>query len=106
MGPDAMRALGVLPGNPEEDNEQHKAIVSISNQLVADWASSGVGVAASTMNDASIFYNTGLGDSYTHDAQICLVSAGFSGDIWRDFFYVDVDTYFGSKEKVSDAFHP
>ena len=106
MGPDALRALGVLPANEADDTEQHKAIVSASNQLVADWDSSGVGVASSTFIDASIFYNTGAGDSYTHDAQICLISAGFNGDIWRDWLYVDVDTYFGSAEKVNAAFNP
>ncbi len=58
------------------------------------WATTGEGLASSSLYDAVAFFSTGLGDAHTHDAQIGLLACGYTPDIWRYLFRVDPDEYF------------
>jgi len=63
-------------------------------QRLAAWATTGEGLASSSLYDAVAFFSTGLGDAHTHDAQIGLLACGYTPDIWRYLFRVDPDEYF------------
>ena len=47
-----------------------------------EWATTGEGLASSSLYDAVAFFSTGLGDEHTHDAQIGLLACGYTpGDL-------------------------
>lgn len=55
---------------------------------------------SSSLYDAVAFFNTGLGDDHTHDAQIGFLVCGYTPDIWRDVFRIDPDEFFDDPAAV------
>jgi choline dehydrogenase-like flavoprotein len=98
MGPDALRApAGPLPANPADDADlpdELQALKAEAEQRVTEWATTGRGLAASSLYEACAWFSTGLGDHHTHDAQLGFFVCGYDRDIWRGCLRVDPDQYF------------
>ena len=98
MGPDALRApAGPLPADPADDADlpaELQALKEEAERRVTEWATTGSGVASSSLYDACAWFSTGLGDEHTHDAQIGLFACGYNEDLWRRCLRVDPDEYF------------
>lgn len=98
LGPDALRApVGPLPADPADDVDlppELAALKAEAERRVVEWATTGQGLASSSLYDAVAFFSTGLGDHHTHDAQIGLLTCGYTPDIWQHLFRVDPADYF------------
>ncbi|MEL6341267.1 MAG: GMC family oxidoreductase N-terminal domain-containing protein [Myxococcota bacterium] len=98
LGPDALRApAGPLPADPTEDEglpEELQSLKAEAERQLKAWASTGKGIPASSLYDATAFYSTGLGDEHTHDAQIAFLTCGYTPEIWKHVFRVRPDHYF------------
>jgi choline dehydrogenase len=98
MGPDALRApAGPLPADPADDAalpEELLALKQEAERRVTEWATTGRGLASSSLYDASAWFSTGLGDHHTHDAQLAIFVCGYNHDIWRGCLRVDPEQYF------------
>ena len=60
-----------------------------------EWATTGKGLASSSLYDAVAFFSTGLGDEHTHDAQIGLLACGYTPEIWQGLFRINPADFFG-----------
>lgn len=99
LGPDALRApAGPLPADPADDADlppELEAVRAEAERRLVEWATTGRGLASSSLYDAVAFFSTGLGDdAHTHDAQMGFLVCGYTPDIWRDTFRVDPDEFF------------
>ena len=98
LGPDALRApAGPLPADPADDADMPAELQAIKEEAErrgTEWATTGRGVASSSLYDACAWFSTGLGDDHTHDAQIGLFACGYNEDLWRRCLRVDPDEYF------------
>jgi choline dehydrogenase len=98
LGPDALRApAGPLPADPAEDADLPPELAGLkaeAERRLTEWATTGKGLASSSLYDAVAFFSTGLGDEHTHDAQIGLLACGYTPDIWRHVFRVEPNEYF------------
>ncbi|MEO6997034.1 MAG: GMC family oxidoreductase N-terminal domain-containing protein [Terracoccus sp.] len=107
LGPDALRApAGPLPADPADDANlppELEALRAEAERRVTEWATTGQGLASSSLYDAVAFFSTGLGDLHTHDAQIALLACGYTPDIWRHLFRVDPADYFADPDAVLSA---
>ena len=78
LGPDALRApAGPLPADPADDAALPPELAGLkaeAERRVMEWATTGKGLASSSLYDAVAFFSTGLGDHHTHDAQIGLLA--------------------------------
>ena len=74
MGPAALRQpAGPLPADPAEDANlpaELKALKQEAERQIIEWATTGTGLASSSLYDAAAWFSTGLGDPHSHDAQI------------------------------------
>ncbi len=106
MGPDALREPnGPLPANPADDEqlpEQLRKLKAEAERQLTAWATTGEGIPSSSLYDATTFYSTGLGDAYTHDAQIAFLACGYTPAIWENVFRVRPDAYFEDAEAALD----
>jgi choline dehydrogenase-like flavoprotein len=97
-GPDALRApAGPLPADPADDAdlpEELQVIKGEAERRVVEWATTGRGLASSSLYDASAWFSTGLGDDHTHDAQIGFFICGYNEAIWRTCLKVDPNEFF------------
>jgi choline dehydrogenase len=107
LGPDALRApAGPLPADPADDVDlppELAALKAEAERRVTEWATTGQGLASSSLYDAVAFFSTGLGDEHTHDAQIGLLACGYTPDIWRYLFRVDPADYFADPDATLSA---
>jgi choline dehydrogenase len=98
MGPDALRAPnGPLPADPADDDglpEPLLALKAEAERRVTEWATTGNSLVSSSLYDAGAWFNTGLGDDHTHDAQIAIFLCGYTPDIWRGVLRLDPDAFF------------
>lgn len=98
LGPDALRApAGPLPADPADDADlppELAALKAEAERRLVEWATTGEGLASSSLYDAVAFFSTGLGDLHTHDAQIGLLACGYTPEIWQHLFRVDPSAYF------------
>jgi choline dehydrogenase len=98
MGPDALRApAGPLPADPADDDalpEELLALKAEAERRVTEWATTGRGLASSSLYDACAWFSTGLGDHHTHDAQLGIFVCGYNRDIWLGCLRVDPEQYF------------
>ena len=98
LGPEALRApAGPLPADPADDADlpvELQALKEEAERRVTEWATTGSGIASSSLYDACAWFSTGLGDEHTHDAQIGLFACGYNEDLWRRCLRVDPDQYF------------
>lgn len=98
MGPDALRApAGPLPADPADDQfmaEPLKALKREAERQLAEWASTGSGLASSSLYEACAWFSTGLGDDDIQDAQIGFFPCAYSADIWKAILRIDPGEYF------------
>ncbi|HEY6415760.1 MAG TPA: GMC family oxidoreductase N-terminal domain-containing protein, partial [Acidimicrobiales bacterium] len=103
LGPDALRSpAGPLPADPADDAdlpEELQALKAEAERRVAEWATTGHGLVASSLYEASAWFSTGLGDDHTHDAQLAFFVCGYNHDIWRTCLRVDPDEYFDDADQ-------
>ncbi len=80
MGSDVLRAPGgPLPANSTEDVHLSPELADLKTRadgLLGEWLATGSSLVSSSWNDASAFFSTGLGASYSHDAQISFMAGG------------------------------
>ncbi len=104
LGPDALRApAGPLPADPADDADLPPELAGLkaeAERQLTEWATTGKGLPSSSLYDAVAFFNTGLGDEHTHDAQIGFLVCGYTPEIWRNVFRIDPDDFFGNPEEV------
>ena len=97
LGPDALRApAGPLPADPAEDANlppELAAVKAEAERRLMEWATTGKGIPSSSLYDAVAFFNTGLGDAHTHDAQIGFLACGYTPEIWQHVFRVSPDYF-------------
>jgi len=107
LGPDALRApAGPLPADPAEDADLPPELAGLkaeAERRLTEWATTGKGLASSSLYDATAFFSTGLGDHHTHDAQIGLLACGYTPDIWRHVFRVEPASYFADPDTALSA---
>jgi choline dehydrogenase-like flavoprotein len=98
MGPDALRApAGPLPADPADDAAlppELQGLKAEAERQLAEWFTTGHGLASSSLYDAAAWFSTGLGDEHTHDAQIAIFVCGYNVDIWDSCLHVDAAEYF------------
>jgi choline dehydrogenase-like flavoprotein len=103
MGPDALRApAGPLPADPADDAdlpEELQGVKAEAERRITEWATTGHGLAASSLYDACAWFSTGLGDHHTHDAQLGFFICGYNADIWRGCLRVDPNEYFDDPDQ-------
>ena len=107
LGPDALRApAGPLPADPAEDANLPPELAEVkaeAERRLMEWATTGKGIPSSSLYDAVAFFNTGLGDDHTHDAQIGFLACGYTPDIWEHVFRVRSADYFANPAEQLDA---
>ncbi|MEN0065196.1 MAG: GMC family oxidoreductase N-terminal domain-containing protein [Myxococcota bacterium] len=108
LGSDALRApAGPLPADPSADAAlpaELQGLKAAADAKLGTYLTTGQGIPASSLYDASAFYSTGLGDSHTHDAQIAFLTCGYTPLIWTHVFRIPADTYFeGDPAATLDA---
>lgn len=109
IGPDALRQpAGPLPADPSDDEKmpaELQALKQEAQRRFAEWATTGRGLASSSLYDAGVWFSTGLGDLHSHDAQIACIPCGFTPDLWGGCLNVDLAQYFddASKQLAPDS---
>jgi len=97
-GPDALRGPGgPLPADPADDatlTAEQLAIKQEAERRLAEWQETGSCLASSSIYDGICFFSTGLGDEYTHDAQIGCIPTCYGRDVIEDRLFIDVDRMF------------
>lgn len=98
MGPTVLRQpAGPLPADPNEDDklsDELRALKQEAERQLAEWATTGSGLAASSLYEAGAWFSTGLGDEHSHDAQIAFIPCGYNYDLWHGCLNVDTSLYF------------
>ncbi|MEM9669867.1 MAG: GMC family oxidoreductase N-terminal domain-containing protein [Pseudomonadota bacterium] len=94
-GPDMLRGPdGPLPENPEDDvhlSDDLLALKADAEQRVKEWQETGSGLVSSSLYDGIAFFSTGLGDDYTHDAQIGFIPCGYDAPLYQNQLNQDTD---------------
>lgn len=98
MGPTVLRQpAGPLPADPNEDDnlpDELRALKQEAERQLAEWATTGSGLAASSLYEAGAWFSTGLGDEHSHDAQIAFIPCGYNYDLWHGCLNIDTSLYF------------
>ncbi len=98
MGAAALRhPAGPLPADPEGDGTlppELQALKLEAERRLTEWATTGCGLAASSLYEAGAWFSTGLGDQHSHDAQIAFIPCGYTQDLWHSCLNVDTALYF------------
>jgi len=108
MGPDALRhPVGPLPADPRDDEKmpaELQALKQEAQRRLVEWATTGSGLASSSLYDTCAWFSTGLGDHHSHDAQIACFPCGGS-DYSFGCLNIDPAKYFddASKRLAADA---
>lgn len=104
LGVDALRApAGPLPADPADDANLTGELAELkaeAERRIDEWHATGSSYAASSFNDASAFFSTGLGAKYSHDAQISFMPGGVSADLIRNQLNMDGAKLFDDVDKV------
>jgi choline dehydrogenase len=98
LGPDALRGPdGPLPADPADDanlSPQQQALKQEAERRLAEWQTTGTGLAASSLADGAVFCSTGLGDMHSHDMEvICSPMAG-DHSLVHTLFNIDTARFF------------
>ena len=82
-----------------------QALKQEAEQQLTEWATTGRGLASSSLYEACAWFSTGLGDRHSHDAQIGFIPCGYNYDLWHWCLNVDTALYFddASKSLAPDA---
>ena len=106
LGPDALRApAGPLPADPADDDELAEPLAAAkaeAERRIAEWFTTGRGLASSSLYDAVAFFSTGLGDEHTHDGQIGFLATGYTPPIWEGVFRLPPSAFFEDPESFLD----
>lgn len=98
MGPAALRAPGgPLPADPAADADLPDALQAIkqeAEQRLAEWETTGYGLASSSLADAVVFCSTGPGDPHSHDTEIICSVTGGSDALVRGCLNIDTARFF------------
>jgi len=107
LGPDALRGPGgPLPANPAEDDalpEDLKALKAEAERQHGEYLATGSGSAASSLYDAGLWCQSGLGDEHSHDIQIGFIPSVYGPDFFGDRCNLDLAGAFGAFDQVLDA---
>ena len=94
-GPDALRApAGPLPADPDDDAGLTGDLAQMkaeAERRLAEWVETGNSLVASSLYDGISFFSTGLGDDFTHDAQIGFIPCGYDGHVLGNCINMDLD---------------
>ena len=94
-GPDALRApAGPLPADPDDDAGLTGDLAQMkaeAERRLAEWVETGNSLVASSLYDGISFFSTGLGDDFTHDAQIGFIPCGYDGHVLGNCINLDLD---------------
>lgn len=97
-GPDALRApAGPLPADPADDADLPPELAGLkaeAERRLGEWLETGESLVSSSLYDAVTFFSTGLGDAYSHDAQIGFVPCGYDEGLLGDRLRIDTSLYF------------
>jgi choline dehydrogenase len=103
MGAAALRhPAGPLPSNPDDDEKlppELQALKQEAERRLAEWATTGCGIVASSLYEACAWFSTGLGDLHSHDGQIAFIPCGFNYDLWHQCLNIDTSLYFDDPVK-------
>jgi choline dehydrogenase-like flavoprotein len=103
MGPAALRhPAGPLPADPKDDEKmpaELQALKQEAERRLAEWQTTGCGLAASSLYEACAWFSTGLGDHHSHDAQIAFIPCGYNYELWHLCLNVDTARYFDDASK-------
>ena len=106
LGPDALRGPGgPLPENPEEDADlpdELQGLKAEAERQQAEYFESGSGYAASSLYDAGLWCQAGLGDEHSHDIQIGFTPTVYGPDFFGDRCNLDLPGAFGEKGEALD----
>jgi choline dehydrogenase-like flavoprotein len=98
MGPAALRQpMGPLPADPNDDENMPAELHGLKQEAerrLAEWATTGCGIASSSLYEAGAWFSTGLGDHHSHDAQIAFIPCGYNEDLWSGCLNIDTSMYF------------
>jgi choline dehydrogenase len=98
MGPDALRhPAGRLPADPNDDEmmpAELQALKQEAQRRLTEWATTGNGLASSSLYDAAVWFSTGLGDRHSHDGQIACIPFGFMPDFYNGSLNIDAAQFF------------
>ncbi|HSZ52019.1 MAG TPA: GMC family oxidoreductase N-terminal domain-containing protein [Caulobacteraceae bacterium] len=96
-GPDALRApAGPLPADPADDAGLAGDLALLkaeAERRLSEWVETGASLVSSSLYDGISFYSTGLGDGFTHDAQIGFIPCGYDAHVLGDCINLDLDQY-------------
>lgn len=106
LGPDALKSIGALPEDEASMTADQKKLKADAEKQIGELMNEGRGLAGSSLYDAVAFYNTGLGDEHTHDAQLAFLPCGYNKEIWGGLFSYDIEKYFGSAEAADKLMGP
>jgi choline dehydrogenase-like flavoprotein len=101
---------GPLPVDPAHDVNlppELRGLKHEADRRFTEWATTGKGVASSSLYDAVVFFSTGLSDPHSHDAQIgCFVTNG-DDDLVRVKLNLDTSLIFDdpARRLAVDAEH-
>ncbi|GAC1412345.1 MAG: hypothetical protein NVSMB69_14760 [Novosphingobium sp.] len=104
MGPDVLRGPeGPLPVDPALDIHLGAELADLkaeAERRLDEWQATGSGLAASSWNDASAFFSTGLGATYSHDAQISFLAGGVDAGLIGNQLNMDTSLYANDPENA------
>jgi choline dehydrogenase len=104
MGPDVLRGPdGPLPVDPALDIHLGAELADLkaeAERRLDEWQATGSGLAASSWNDASAFFSTGLGATYSHDAQISFMAGGVDAGLIGNQLNMDTSLYANDPENA------
>jgi choline dehydrogenase len=102
MGVNALRLPGgPLPADPLDDpllTNELAELKAEAERRTDEWHATGSSFAASSFNDASAFFSTGVGARYSHDAQISFMPGGITADLFPNQFNMDGEKLVGDIE--------
>jgi choline dehydrogenase len=103
MGPTALRGPGgPLPADPADDAALPAGLLALKQEAerrVAEWETTGHGIAASSLADGVAFFSTGLGDTHSHDAEIICSVTGGNEDLVGKCLNIDTARFFDDATK-------
>jgi choline dehydrogenase len=104
MGPDVLRGPeGPLPVDPALDIHLGAELADLkaeAERRLDEWQATGSGLAASSWNDASAFFSTGFGATYSHDAQISFMAGGVDAGLIGNQLNMDTSLYANDPENA------
>ncbi len=104
LGPDALRApAGPLPANPADDIHLTGELAELkaeAERRLAEWHQTGSSLVSSSLYDGVCFFSTGLGDAFTHDAQIGFIPNAYNEDVIGTRINIDLDMLMADPSKT------